>query len=646
MGYLNDKRGIFEPQGIFLRARARESSISSRRARILYIGDSRTRHFFGAHLRSLGLDSRMHSYYYSDARCKNNSYRYANEDTCSKAETRIDTVEQPLNFRACWRTNQDCFKQLSGSVASAEAYLQMAKHETVELFINMGLHDAVYRVSSPSVFKERVCKLFSTLAKTPNLKVTWLGLYPLMPPRPGNRAKFANFEELNILLRSLTNETNKAAASYGFRVFDIAELLPWKAEYSSDTVHLMEDVDDYLFLELTNTSFPNLLKDPLSLSKPPGRSDVSCGNQTYSFPGANETVSVAFFGGSVTSDNKYITGFKAFADSKFQWITSTINLGEPATGSLYQSLCWKQTSHAFNGTLASARFIIVEFCANDMDLQATSLRHLLLQLLATPSKPTILYYCHLSPRSRIRSLGQGGSTVYDKHWELANELGVIAIRDKVIIDSLLKREEQLFYRDAVHFNVPGGYLIGGRLAVALSICAKNKHQGVLLRNTAPTNLMDNAPTNLMDEISKTRCYTSLGPPECRNMHQIVSGWDFVQTRHVSAPNGKNGFETNISGSCLRISLNITCPPAVTLFYLISPWPDMGDAIVSIDNCAGYSEILTGESSGLSITAGKRLAVPSDCCSSHKNRTVNVCSKRRKHNVSNSNRFRVMAVATE
>lgn len=635
---LHDKRSNLELRDVLTREPARENSISTRRARVVYVGDSRTRHMYGAHLRSLGLDSSMHSYYYSDASCKNNSYRYLHEDACSKAETSVAIAEQQINYRACWRTDQECFQQLSGSVSSAEVYLQMTEHENIDLFLNLGLHDVVYKLCSPAVFLDRMRKLFSTLSRMPNLKVTWLAIYPLLPPQPDKVAKFPNFEELNTILRSVTNQTNQAALAYNIHVFDIAEkLTTWKANYSADTVHLKEDVDDYLFMELANNSIETISMDPLSLSKLPGLSDdLSCGNQNYTLPGANQSISIVFMGGSVTSDGKYIRGFKSFAEKNFQWITSIINLGEAGTGSLYHSLCWKQTSHGFGRDLASARFVIVEFCANDFDLHATSLRRLLLELLTTPSNPTVLYYCHLSPKSRMNSLGKGGLTVQDRHWELAKKLGVIAIRDKLMIDMLLKRDESFFFRDAVHLNDRGGSRVGGRLAEALKICASKGHT-VRQENFPPAKLENIVAT-------RARCFTSLGPPESRNIHALVNGWEFVQTKHISAPNGKNGYETTTPGACLHITLNISCPPVVTLFHLASSSPDMGDATVSMNDCVGYSQLVGGRLPGATITRGRKLSLPQNCCSTYKNRTISLCTEHR--HGKNSTRFRMIAIATE
>jgi len=613
----------------------------------LYIGDSRTRALFGAHLSVLDLDPGASENYYEDARCANNTYRYSNTDYCLGKATLIHTsCGNAIAVLECWRSDLECFAELYADPLRAGSLIQgvigrshldkatSSIFESVTLRFNIGLHDMVYSIITPDDYIQRMVRIMDNIASVENpiLNVTWIDLYPLIPPKGETQPKFSTWAAINQNIEVVSPIVAASAKSFGFDVLNVSAFLGTSIppQWSTDTVHLNGNIDEFLLHEMFHLSrdrdFAAAMTSMTSRTAP----DLICGTRSLNLPGEGEHVLVAFLGGSVTSDYKYISSFVDNAKIFFNWTVETVNLGEPATGSAYQSMCWSQTS---GGKLSNSNIIILEYCANDFD-NGNSIRRLLTSILASTRQPIILYYCHLGPRSRF------DTGVMESHMVVALEQGIMAVTNKHILKSVLNREEHLFFRDDIHLTEIGGHHTGYLLLQTLKHCSE------MHRSNPGQDLIDDTAKNNTDKASpkpQTTCHTSLGPEENRNLDEIVTAtesWHFVQDEHPSAPNGKNGYETNVSGSCLSFTLNVTCNSVVKLFYRFSGDVSMGNAVVTLEACQEASTELNGYwENGFTITAQAEIHVPPSCCFDRP-RPLKICSLQRD---TNSSKFRVMAV---
>ena len=624
---------------------------SSKNTLHLYLGDSRTRNLFGAHLSLLGLDPGASESYYEDARCTNNTFRYSNSDYCLGKATLIHTsCGNSIAVLECWRSDLECFSELyedpsrAGSLIrgvlkrSHSGKVSSRIFERVILRFNIGLHDMVYSIITPDEYVQRMVRIMDNIASVENpiLNVTWIDLYHLIPPTEDTQPKFSNWAAINQNIDVVAPVVAASAKSFGFDVLNVSVLLGKSIppHWSYDTEHLNSNIEQFLLHEMLHLSKERDFAAAMtSLTSRPAP-DLTCGARSLNLPGEGEHVLVAFLGGSVTSDYKYISSFVHSAKLFFNWTVEAVNLGEPATGSAYQSMCWRQTS---GGKLSSSNIIILEYCANDFD-NGNSIRRLLKSILESAHHQIVLYYCHLGPRSRF------DSGVMESHMDVAREKGIMALTNKHILKNVLKREEHLFFRDDIHLTEVGGHHTGYLLLQTLKHCSEVR------RSDPRLYLSDDTASNTdkASPIPQTTCHTSLGPEENRNLDEIVTanateGWHFVQDEHPSAPNGKNGYETNVSGSCLSLSLNATCDSIVMLFYRFSSDVSMGNAVVTLEACQEISTELNGYwENGYTITAQAEIHVPPSCCFDGP-RALKICSLQR---YTNSSKFRVMAVGVE
>ena len=178
-----------------------------------------------------------------------------------------------------------------------------------------------------------------------------------------------------------------------------------------------------------------------------------------------------------------------------------------------------------------------------------------------------------------------------------------------------KKEHGMLFRDDVHLSADGGKLVARLLLKAIAQCTKGYENQSM--EMACTNLDSFSSTK--DHISrKDTCFTALGPPENRNLASVAAApaWPFVEQAHRSAPNGKNGYETNIDGDCMDFTINASCHSRVYLFYLSSADVNMGKAAVSVGNCTSDVQLVDAHNPhGLSITSLVELQAFSDdaCC---------------------------------
>ena len=248
--------------------------------------------------------------YPENSPCNNNTFRYTHDNDCLNKEVGRQVGDTVLSYKACWRTNLNCFSILASNVSSASTFLGLQRATRTRVFLSLGLHDMVYRITLPGQFVSKLSKVFSVLMHLdPCLEITWISLYPLIDPQPGRDAKFPNYQHINNLITQVNSETNKSVSSAGFRVFNVSAYFPnLSPEMSSDTVHLSKRFDMYLVRELLNIS---TVGAAISKSKAllenhtidqSVSSMVSCGERRTQLPGRGEELLVVFFGGSVTSD--------------------------------------------------------------------------------------------------------------------------------------------------------------------------------------------------------------------------------------------------------------------------------------------------------------------------------------------------------
>jgi len=540
-----------------------------------------------------------------------------------------------------------CFQSLHDNVTSALQLLNLEREalrilnletesdSSFDLVLHFGFHNMVYNTPLDA-FYNYLAKTFENLSQfQPRVRVTWVSLYPLIEPAPGREAKFSNYVALNGKLASVAARTNELALSYGFQVFDTNQFIPkltW--DMSPDSVHLHASVDFFLAHELLNISTFDLALDSLhnksnSLSDF-AADDIFCGNQIFQAISEDQVVHVAFLGGAVTSDMHMITGFKNAARVRLRWTVKLYNLAEPSTDSLYQSLCWEQS---VLGSLSRVHIVFLEYCSDDKDPNTTALRRLILSLSDSPQNPYIIYYCHYGPKNRL-----GQRQFPEKHWKLAHSLNITAVRNLFLLKNVLFKEESLLFRDRYHLTPKGGLEIGNLLVRALQYCFSSNDGS---RNVVETISLT-AP-----KVEHKKCFTSVGPVESRNLGTVASGWNFVESANPSAPNGRNGYESEVPEDCLSIHLNVTCPiPRVTLFHLSSNAPEMGLVNITAVQCKLFHQIVNSKSNNaLPIAKGTVLSLE-DCCPENGYLDLDICIAPVQSNSSSVSRFRVVAVTTD
>ena len=594
----------------------------------IYVGDSRVRHMFAAHLRYEDIEET----WYDDDRCLNNSFRYSNVDHCANSESDVLLEdENAVRYRACWRTDLECFERL---IAKPQEYLKLRNSRRSKLFISIGLHDVVFRVSSEKNFVASLRNLMHSLSEVFEFAedVTWISLYQLFDPAQNKKPKFSSYKKLNKRLASLAERSNDVASSFSFTVFNVTENLhlSTSSALSPDTVHLYHDVESSLVTEMLNSSqhfhkvLDHLEKAGMNLTGSASTA-FSCGERPFILPPRSSHVKVVFFGGSVTSDNKMIQGFKRSSAKHMNWTVSAVNLGEPGTDSTYQAHCWEHTS---SGHLRGANFVFVEYCANDNDVNTVSLKRLLEAMLGLPGSPAVFYYCHRGPRSRLQR-----REIPSAHLELAKSMGVNAVTNHFLLFNSRLCEDGLLFRDSIHLTQRGGDVIGDLLHKAIHKCSR-------WQNTSSKVIP------FVANVTPSVCYSSLGPRGVRNLDPLVSGWKFVEDSHRSAPNGKNGFEPFSRDSKMKVTLPSGCQYLnIKLFYIVSNKSEMGMVNVSISKCPGYTQTISGHGKApFTMTRAVTLNIPGRCCTSSNQLVIELRPVQRLKNVPNSTRFRVSAVA--
>jgi len=592
-----------------------------------YVGDSRARHMFAAHARSLNLDPKRH---YLDQRCHNNTFRYANADNCLNSENELhDDDGTRLLFRQCWRSSLSCWTQLTDNKLSFLRYLKLDPIHDHVIVVNVGLHDAIYNYQNiQNTYFAGLHRMFTFVSQFDHLHMTWVQPYPLLAPQLGKSAKFENWRDINGRIEAVASKSRLLAIASGIRAFDVREYIgDFTASMSPDTVHLMPDVDDTLLAPLIELQENN---DKQASIEKLNHDDFMCGNQSFQLS-SSDSITVAALGGSVTSDGSYIQPFGNYLRLIFNKNVTILNFAEPATGSQYASSCAAHSLTSYAGTID---LVMIEFCQNDFDPMAEDLTKLINYLRL---EYYVFYYCHLGPR-----LMNSDNRVHvaNQHWALMKNSNVLAFRNKGMMSMVSNNDtlKELLFRDAVHLKKPyGGNVVSELLAVSLLHCA-----GKELKTRS-----ERAGRNILKQ---GECYTNLGPKDSRNFQTIVNhseGWRFVESEHHSTTTGKNGYEATSVGSCisLRATVNV-CDRPIFLFYLSSGRESLGQVNVTTNGC-DHSQVISGfhEGSPYTHSTRARLSFLDRCCEKTKDdavKLINVCSIGDK---TIQYKFRIIALAT-
>ena len=572
--------------------------VSLNRTHHLYIGDSRILQMCSAHLRTATAAQ--------ESSCVPQNCGKEDEHftaICSSQERVVNSGNDVFRYFACGSTDAPCFRTLSGENSRINKLLKLKRDLKYRIYIGVGTSDILNGTASIEQIKSSLLDVLGAFQDlTPRSEITWVGVFPLITPAPDAKASFGDLEQLNKRISTLRNETNSMARAFNLKVFDVTEIigsgsLPYRL--SPDSIHLYDDLVYFVVNEMRNASNLHLmlraygemnissfarfeLTHPLNARQSGAakvNSDIYCGSRPLRLPTMGSTVKVAFFGGSVTSDGKMINGFKENAKKYFRWEVSEVNLGEAGTDSTYRSYCLVQASRA--NVMRDIQIAVIEYCANDHDLNATRLEQLIRGVMSLPSSPLVLYYCHRGPGSRLSR-----SDIPKVHWDLVKTLGVLGARSNHILINSLRREDALLFRDKVHLTPYGGQVIGALLVRALHECTTSSTDNASLPSVFPRKQV---------ELNESMCYSSLGPEESRNMDKIVDGWRFVQYSHRSAPNGKNGYEPRDSNDILTIRIHDHGGLArkVIMFYLASNDPSMRSVNVTIDGCPDFVQTIHG-----------------------------------------------------
>lgn len=594
----------------------------------VYIGDSRTRNLFYAHTRRLGVLSPEQ---YRDQSCKNNTFRYSNVEYCEEQEQGVHVQDIKILYRACWIYEQECFKKLQ-TKKTAEKYLQLEDSSNVHVVLNIGLHDALYRYKEIDAFKQELNKVLRTLVALRVRHLTWATMFPLLPPQSGRKPKFENWVDKNLNIEMFTRETNMLAEENKVTLLNCTQFFNHQdSRLSHDTLHLLDRVNDRLILEILwvhSEPATRSIRNKLWWEHSQMLNDSTCG---LMHPMLRDNMTVAFFGGSVTSDGKIVRAFNSQSLEVLGVTTRVINLGEAATTSAYQSQCMSQTLRT-----TSVDVVVIEYCVNDATEPISTLQNLFQQVLALPSDPAVVYYCHRAPRNRFLF----SNDTVSRHLNLAHEYGLMTFTNTFMLHNMLQADFPVLFRDNTHLTGHGGSVVARHLLKSIKQCSKEKS------SLSPSQyVIRNNATTLRPPIS---CYTALGPPEHRNLHSLIgkaSGWPFIEQSHQSALNGKNGYESSKAGQCLDISLHFSCAnDTVSMFYLASADPNMTEVNLSIHACPKYSQVISGRAPQNSIVARRHLNFTSagNCCSAEVRKySIRVCTAR---NSQETSRFRLVAIS--
>jgi len=633
---------ITESTSVYSEERPPSGGVESRSVNYVYVGDSRVRQLYEAHLKHLKLLNRQR---YSLSACNENAFRYKHPTTCSESELSVMNKQQRVMLRECWRSDLACFQQLAAGAENAMQYLTIDQKHNFRVIMNFGLHDALYLkdTSFEKNFFQRLDEIFKIFHRLKNVELIWFSPFPLFPPEEGKTAKFASWATENSYIKEMAQTGNAIARKHNVAVLDISEFIsPLVPTMSPDTVHPSAAIMNYLFHELLS-----LVDDhEILLAKVQPESilrefkpelDVSCGCQSTTVLRNLEHINVAFFGGSVTADFLYVTSFQQNAVDIINKTVSTINFGEPATDASYQSMC---IEHSLGQELGRVDIVVVEYCVNELYAHTSNLELLIRKILRMIPKPLVVYYCHVAPRNRFSGL------VSEAHLSLSKRFGLMTFSNSYMMSAMLKNSpaEKIMFRDEVHLTHEGGTMIAQLLLKTLAFCS-SAHEPIE-EGKSTCNISSASPSVASSMLSHDQCFTALGPESHRNLREIVqsSSWPFVEQQHRSAPNGKNGYETAIDKTCILFSLNLTCSESVSLFYLLSSQKDMGLVEVTHSECPKRVQIISGyHDIDLSIVSRVELNMTRlpECCSNTPQQVqISMCSRQR---VTAASRFRIIAL---
>ena len=607
---------------------------------VVYFGDSRAEQLFEADARS----SSVHPY---SVRQSQLTRRICEDDDREKRELRVQrgfrsSQYRQISYFPCTKSEGECFENATGT--RIHNFLRLRREVQTMIVFSLGTCEAIEGMDI-DIFLLRLNRLIDVMERLKDVHTVWILPLRLFAPFTGEElnAKLVEWDSINSRVDKFKLSIKQTLITRKAQAFDIQDTIDecdvkepickmYTGRLSDDIFHLWDEVCDYavhqlLWLSAPDTEVRRRELDHIFSDLVP--QDVACGSQrAMSMEGPE--LHVAAFGGSVTSDGLLLNQVVAHLSNLLGRKISLHNFGEPATDSTYESFC-------IGNTLAceavTPHIIIVEYCVNDMNPLSDNLRILLTKLLRLDPVPFLLYYCHRAPRNIF-----GGKTV-DAHLRLAHDMGISSFTNKRVLNAMLNRsaEKTLVFRDDVHLTEFGAYLLGKLLAQAVTKCMTTTADQVLER--------------LSQEFDDSeQCFTTLGSKEQRNFDglspKLGPGWNFVQIQHRSAPNGKNGYESSVAGSCLEIIMSVSCKTEVFLFYLLSGADDMGAAEVTSDACTNFSQIVDGRTSlSFSVTAHVRLefAEHHGCCTERPTSTkVRICALPQQDN-EKAVRFRTIAV---
>lgn len=594
----------------------------------MYFGDSRARLLFLSHLRALRADVIW-------VPVRQATEKYGCPASSGKAIQ--------LMYAPCDEIQEGCFKNLGGGVAD------------LTLIVALGFRDALKRVGMSQRKRDFAMIVAEARKFAPRITI-WVPPHPVIPPLSGGFSDHLSLTDagtVNDLLENWTFDFINFLSAAGYHnqtnIFRIHDLLAdctracriYTGRPSFDGIDYWHEVYDYAIHQLLwndAAEIELLHRNITDVVSTLVQGDLTCGTQNLQKLLGKDDLEVAAFGGSVTSDGLYINSFAAHLANLTGKNIKLHNFGEPATDSTYQSLCLE---HTLGLAQTQLDLVLVEYCVNDMRPGDPNLRNLLKKLISLDHPPSVMYYCHRAPRNIL------GGMVMDAHWNLTTQLGLFGYRNKFMVNAALRSrsEAALFYRDDVHLNPLGADIIGFALAKGLHHCA-----ATLVQNVSEVQF-GSAPrtsSHLHDQFPGDACHTALGPPESRNLAEIVEaeeGWKFVEYEHRSAPNGKNGYESQAASVCMKIHVNISCSTDLYVFYLSAGYEDMGIAKLSLHGCTSFQQELEGFSGlGFAVTANRKIDL-SPCCSMlPRHHVLRLCSANRPDDESH-HKFRTIAIAT-
>ena len=435
----------------------------------VYVGDSRTSNLYHAHLRRLGIPRVSH---YKNLTCANNTFRYNNADYCETQELGVIYNNITLLYRACWLAKQACFTKMQNQ-GSLRKYFQIETEGDLNLHVvmNIGLHDAIYhhKEEEKQFFVSSVENVMRALSSL-NLKyVTWFGTFPLLPPQLGKSPKFHNWANHNLNMKWYESETALMATRHGFRVlnstqfFDIAD-----GRLSHDTVHLLDEVNDRLTLELiwlhadgTMQSVRSLLISEHSTLL----NDTSCGVVR---PSVNNNFTVGFYSGpGVFSDGNLVHAFENLARATLHLPVSTRGFEHVFLTSHSNVTETGKVPHAIRNMRVD--IAVLEYCASYVDHPNESSPEVALRVQGSSTNHFPIYYCHRTPRNRFSAQTEHGSILLKQ----ALKKGVMSVTNQFMFSSMLYSDERTYFTDEFHLTPEGGTAIAKHLMRSIEMCEKS-----------------------------------------------------------------------------------------------------------------------------------------------------------------------------